>query len=263
MVTNERKQEIIDNFILLDDDFMSKVFDKDTSAIQCVLRVVLNDPGLKVIRSKAQYMILNTGGRDIWLDVFAESTDGRKMNLEVQRENKDAIPRRARFHSAAMDVDLSKKGIKFKDLPETWVVFLTERDFWKAGKPLYPVERHVEGIDEPFNDGAHILYVNGDYKGDDPVGRLVHDFKCKNSQDMNYPELAERVRYFKESEGRQEMCEAMEKLIAEEVLEKQKENAIEMLKDGVLTDEQIAKYASLSLEQVRELRKSLREPAMA
>jgi len=49
----------------------------------------------------------------------------------------------------------------------------------------------------PFGDGQEIIYVNGEYKGDDPIGRLVHDMWCKNADDMYYPELAEKVRYYK------------------------------------------------------------------
>jgi len=28
----------------------------------------------------------------------------------------------------------------------------------------------------PFDDGEHILYVNGQYRGDDEIGNLMHDF---------------------------------------------------------------------------------------
>lgn len=52
----------------------------------------------------------------------------------------------------------------------------------------------------PFGDGQEIIYVNGEYKGDDPIGRLVHDMWCKNADDMYYPELAEKVRYYKSTE---------------------------------------------------------------
>ena len=48
---------------------------------------------------------------------------------------------------------------------------------------------------------------------DTPLGRLMHDFRCTRPEDMYYDVLAERVRYFKETEeGASAMCEAMEKL---------------------------------------------------
>ena len=55
------------------------------------------------------------------------------------------------------------------------------------------------------------MYVNGNYKGDDTVGRLMHDFGCKEAKDMYYPELAKGVKHFKEEGGWERMCEAVEK----------------------------------------------------
>lgn len=45
------------------------------------------------------------------------------------------------------------------------------------------------------------LYVNGSYQGEDAIGKLMHDFGCKESKDIYYPELAKGVKHFKE-EGR-------------------------------------------------------------
>ena len=38
---------------------------------------------------------------------------------------------------------------------------------------------------KPFGDGEHILYVNGAYRGDSDLGRLMHDFSCTDAKDMN------------------------------------------------------------------------------
>jgi hypothetical protein len=43
--------------------------------------------------------------------------------------------------------------------------------------------------------------VNGSCKGNDPIGKLVHDFRCKTSGDMFYGELSDGVKHFKETEG--------------------------------------------------------------
>ena len=48
---------------------------------------------------------------------------------------------------------------------------------------------------ERFEDGSHIIYVNGSYKNDDdPVGKLMHDFRCTSSIDMFYDELKNTVK---------------------------------------------------------------------
>ena len=57
---------------------------------------------------------------------------------------------------------------------------------------IYPVERYITIGEEKvlFGDGSHILYVNGKYRGDDEVGKLMHDFSCTDPDDMNYEILA-------------------------------------------------------------------------
>lgn len=43
--------------------------------------------------------------------------------------------------------------------------------------------------------------MNGSYAGNDPIGKLVHDFKSEKSADMFYEELSKGVKHFKETEG--------------------------------------------------------------
>ena len=53
-----------------------------------------------------------------------------------------------------------------------------------------------------------------------PVGKLVQDFRCTKASDMNYPELAEQVRYLKETkEGRDKMCKVMQDWVDEELID--------------------------------------------
>ena len=78
--------------------------------------------------------------------------------------------------------------------------------------------------------------------------------------------MADRTSYFKESEEeRNEMCEAMEKLIKEERSEERAETRLEMaistatkmIKCGKYSDEKIIDLSDLSLEKVEQLRKVL------
>ena len=81
------------------------------------------------------------------------------------------------------------------------------------GKPLYTVRRTFEDTKEVFNDGTHILYVNGECQSESPLGRLMHDFFCSDPNDMYSDVLAERVRFFKEDEkGVAAMCNVMKEI---------------------------------------------------
>lgn len=116
-------------------------------------------------------------------------------------------------------------------------------------------ERRIKEMDHAlFGDGAHILYVNGEYRNlEHPVGSLMHDFNCKDAKDMVNPLLAEEVRYLKETEGgRSQMSRILEEM-RNEVAEKEKvSTALKMLAKDYETKE-IAEITGLSLEEVRKL----------
>ena len=78
------------------------------------------------------------------------------------------------------------------------------------------INRKIEGIEKHFPDAEHIIYVNSQIQDDTALGRLMHDFHCKNADDMYYEVLAERVRELKETpKGVAEMCKELEELYAD------------------------------------------------
>ena len=242
-------------FRLLDDDFLTKCFEGNTASMELVLQIVLEKPDLKVLDVHTQVFVENLLNRSVRLDILATDSTGAKLNVEIQRSDKGAGRKRARYNSSMMDANLLKKGEDFDQLPETWVIFITENDVMGKGVPLYPVERCFLGTGEKFEDGSHILYVNGAYRGDTPIGKLMHDFSCTDAADMYYGTLADRVRFFKESkEGIEIMCRAMEDMRNQTLKEGAINSAKRMLADGILTLEKIAEYAGLSLDEVKKLK---------
>ena len=242
-------------FRLLDDDFLTKCFEGDTASIELVLQIVLEKPDLKVLDVRTQVFVENLLNRSVRLDILATDSTGAKLNVEVQRSDKGAGRKRARYNSSMMDANLLKKGEDFDKLPETWVIFITENDVMEKGLPLYPIERCFLGTGERFEDGSHILYVNGAYRGDTPIGKLMHDFSCTDAADMYYGTLADRVRFFKESkEGIEIMCRAMEDMRNQTLKEGMKEVALRMLAAGKYALEEIVNISGLSLEEVKQLK---------
>ena len=243
---------------LIDDDFMNACFDGYTDGAELLLRIILNKPDIRVKSVKTQRRIKNLLGRDICLDIDADDETGKEYNIEVQRADTGADRKRARYHSSILDAHLLKSGDDFSDLPDTFVIFITEKDVIGKGKPLYRIERRIEETNELFDAGEHIVYVNGaDKDASTELGKLMHDFFCTNPDDMHYKELADKVRYFKEDEkGVAVMCKVMEDMrneAAKSAVEKDRiKNALEMLADG-LSIEKVAQYSQLAIERVREL----------
>ena len=227
---NAKYVKLLQGFRLLDDDFMSKVFE-DTACAQLLLNIILERDDLTVKEVHGQYTIKNLQGRSVRLDILAIDQHGSTYNIEIQRRDEGADAHRARYNSSLLDANLTNPGDRYNALGGTYVIFITERDVLNAGLPIYHIERIVQETGKPFGDGSHIIYVNAQHKNDTPLGKLMHDFSCTRAEDMNYPVLAERVRYFKEDvKGATTMCREVEKLAMEERLQGRTETAIPALR---------------------------------
>ena len=78
MIERKHQEDLqrIRGFRLLDDDFMTKVFDGDPKSIQLVLRIVMDIPDLTVIDVHTQVFVGNLFNRSVRLDVLA--TDSKE-----------------------------------------------------------------------------------------------------------------------------------------------------------------------------------------
>ena len=227
---------------LIDDDFMAAVFEDRTCA-EFLLQIILKRDDLTVKEVHGQYSIKNLQGRSIRLDILAVDQKNRAYNIEVQRSDRGASEKRARYNSSLLDANLTDAGDDYDALNETYVIFITENDVLKAGLPIYHVERTVQETGTVFNDQAHIVYVNSQIKDETALGKLMHDFFCTNSKDMYYPVLANRVWYFKENEkGVATMCRAMEQMRDETAAEQN-------IKTLLVSVKNLMKNMNLSPEQ--------------
>ena len=218
------------------------------------MKIILQRDDLEVTESKGQVSIKNLLGRSVRLDIKAKDKTGKLYNIEVQRADSGAGEKRARYYSAILDANSLLPRQDFDKLPETYVVFITEHDVFKGGLPLYHINRKIEENGMTFCDESHIIYVNGEYKEDNDIGKLMHDFSCENPDDMKLRLLAEKTRYFKKDEkGVKRMCKIMEDFAAEERNEEREEIAIGLLEIGKMTYAEIAAVSKLSEEKVKEL----------
>lgn len=227
--------ELVNELTLFDDDLMSRVFDKNIKATELLLRIILGKK-VKVISVTGQNEMKNhqVGGRNITLDVDAMDENGEEIDIEVQGNSEGAHVRRARYHSSMVDSRMLKEGQAFRELKDSYVIFIYKHDKFRKGLPLYHVERYVGETNEQFRDGSHIIYVNGNYKGNDEIGQLMQDFREKNPECMHYTELAESVKHFKEKEGgHEEMSEIVERYINERVEERVEERVKECVEERV------------------------------
>lgn len=217
----------------IDDDFMRCMFRDNIALTQYVLRIFTQKSDLNIISVKTQAdMKRLAGARSICLDAYGVDDSGKRYDIEVQRADKGAGAHRARYHSSVLDIENLSAGQDFDELPETYTIFLTENDVFSRGCPLYPVERMNMATGQPFGDGEHILYVNGAYRGDDELGRLMHDFSCAEPDSMLCDEMAATTRYLKENgNGGIAMCKIVEEIVNEHKAEAQFMTMLESIRN--------------------------------
>ena len=198
---SEKTLQRIQHMRLMDDIFMQVAFRMFPGCVQEVLRVIMDKPDLLVVEVLTQEKLPSIAGRSFCLDVFAKDAQGKYYDIEIQRKDDGAHPRRARRLASAADAALAQKGQDAKDAPQLYIIFITEGDVLGSALPIYHIERTITETGQPFGDGLHIIYVNGAMQGDTtPLARLMHDLQCADPGAIFNPELAHAVHHVKTSE---------------------------------------------------------------
>lgn len=228
-----RALQIIKRWRLMDDDFMKRCLKNNIPAVECILRIIMEQPDLHVLSVTIEDTIPSLLGHGIRMDVHAVDSARTEYDIEVQRSDKGAGARRARFNSSLLDLNSLKKGNTYDQLPESYVIFITENDIFKAGLARYHINRIIEELSRPFNDGEHIIYVNGDYRGSDDIGKLMNDFRSSKVDDMILEPLKETVNRYKNNPREvAAMCADLEKWSMDERSEGRAEGRAEGRTEG-------------------------------
>lgn len=254
---HQQDLERVKAFCYMNDDFMTVCLSDNYKGVELILQIILGRQDITVKSVRTQELMKNLQGRSAVLDVHAVDSTNREFDVEIQRSDSGAGAKRARYNSSLLDTHILKPGDDTEDIPDSYVIFITENDVMNGSQPVYPIERYVTIGENKvlFGDGSYILYVNGKYRGNDDIGRLMHDFSCTDPDEMNYEVLAERARYFKQDEkGVATMCKMLEDMRNEAALNSAKETARRLIKKGKMSLEDIADCVPmLSLEELKRI----------
>lgn len=127
---------------------------------------------------------------------------------------------------------------------------------------MYELKRFFVDDCQPGNDGTSIMFINGEYRGNDQIGRLMHDFNAVRAVDMKNSMLAEGMKFYKETDlGRRELSELEQKIYGEALQEEREKTRKESLENVVLNMLKngfsfvaIATACGYSESQVRDLK---------
>lgn len=213
--TREERIAFARSMNLFSTPFMREVF-KDEKATQYVLRILTGKPDLRIAQNLTEYRISKLDTRDAVLDVIAVDEEGIQYHIEIQLADSDDHILRVRFYSAMVDSELLEKGTRYKDLPNTYIFYISMNDFMDLGEPIAKVNSKVGSKNKDYDDGKQIFYVNAAVDDDSEVARLMEFFKSADPNDTSHGELSNRVHLLKcEQEGEDPMCKITQSFVDE------------------------------------------------
>lgn len=184
--TKEHDNINLSDFVL----FLSVM--KDKRAYQNTLSIILDEPDVEIQEVKVEQVILNKAGlRAIRLDAWALAADERQFNMEMQNSsNNDYIPKRSRFYQGLMDSPFLKSGksTKYKELPSTVIIFITQDDIFKRDRVKYTFKERCEEIDDLWlEDGTTKIFLNMTSKNGSK--ELVSLLQYMKNTDIDNPDI--------------------------------------------------------------------------
>ena len=138
---------------------------KNKQAYKCVLSIILEEPEIEMEEVKVEQVILNKfGKRAIRLDAWGRTTDNRQVNMEMENNSgNDNVVKRSRYYQGLLDSPILKSGkkTKYKELPSTIIIFITQEDIFGKDRAKYTFTEQCEEIEGlHLEDGTTKIFLN-------------------------------------------------------------------------------------------------------
>jgi len=138
---------------------------KNKQAYKCVLSIILDEPEIEMEEVKVEQVILNKfGKRAIRLDAWGRTTDDRQVNMEMENNSgNDNVVKRSRYYQGLLDSPILKSGkkTKYKELPSTIIIFITQEDIFGKDRAKYTFTEQCEEIEGlHLEDGTTKIFLN-------------------------------------------------------------------------------------------------------
>ncbi|MGN0153463.1 MAG: PD-(D/E)XK nuclease family transposase [Lachnospiraceae bacterium] len=236
----------------IDDTFMKKL-GENRGFCEELLQTVLGNPNLEVLENTTQKNIHNIDTRSVTVDILCKEKNGVHFSVEVQKADDDNHLKRVRYNGACVQILSLEKGKRFEDLPDVYMIYITETDIFKKGKTIYHFDHVLRETGELMDNGYHEIYVNAEINDGTELAEYMKLFKSPDVMDnQKYPNLCDAVRYYKKGKGRDIMCAVVEEYAKECVKEKALETAKSLIEDNV-SDTIIQKATGLTFEEIASL----------
>lgn len=210
----------------------------------------------------------------IRLDVYLKDKAGTVFNVEMQSVRNDDLPKRARFYQGAIDRSELPKAVNYDELPESYVIFVCDFDYFHIGKAVGERVSFLKGTETEYCDGSHVFFLNSHYTEGNASASILEFLDMIRTNDLEKAyetplgrKAKERVQAVRSDKG----LEVSYMTIAQKMLDERRmgfreghaegraEGREETLKGavlalkGILEPSVIAKQFKMPLEQVMNI----------
>jgi len=157
-----------------------------------ILSIILDEKELELVEVKVEQVVLNKKGkRAIRVDALAMDKKKRRINTEMQNDSeKDDVRKRARYYQSLMDTPVLKAGkeTKYKYLPETIIIFITQEDIFGKDLARYTFTEQCEEVHGlHLKDGTQKIFLNMTSKNGKP--ELISLLQYMKETSLDNPEI--------------------------------------------------------------------------
>lgn len=201
------------------DDIMFQKMCEEKATCQEIISTILGEAVL-VVDVIPQDSIMNLQGRSVRLDCLCKLKNGVYVNVEVQKSDDDDHEARVRYNASVITANETPKSVKFKDVAQVIVIFISKFDIYRGGLPIYHIDRVVRELGAKAENGFTEIYVNSAVKKHDNdlngnVSDLMDLFTDRDTFNYDkFPVFSKRKNMFTNTEkGAIEMCEKVDQLV--------------------------------------------------
>ena len=119
--------------------------------------------GKIVYLSPQNSVTIGIEAKSVRLDLLVKDEAGKSYDIEMQVANEHNIPKRMRYYQAAIDIAFLDKGVHYKALNDSYIIFVCVFDAIGKGKPLYTFENIcIEDRQTLLQDGTKKVIINAE-----------------------------------------------------------------------------------------------------
>lgn len=203
-------EEIVNRLRPIDDIFFHKLVEKEGFCEE-LLQTILEKDSIRLEEVVPQKSLRNIKAKSVIIDVYCVDTDNQYYDIEVQKSDNDEHEKRVRYNGSNMDTYITEKGIKYKDLPESYVIYISEFDMYDEGETIYHIIRSIKETKSKVYNGFNEIYVNTLIDDGSDIAELMKIFKSSDIPDnKKFPRICEAIKVIKEEKGSDDMCKIVE-----------------------------------------------------